>query len=740
MEGAVVTSGALKRSRARQTAQHVASGRHPFARLVECRQSSGWEAVVVDLEVQVSQHPVHDIRPNETIALVFGAEEIAPEALALTPDFPPVPHLILGEPGAPPMLCLYDAPWPEARLTWTPIGFVERVREWLAMTARGALHADDQPLEPLMLPTRYVLVLPADFFATGREEFGLSRLSVTAVPSSDVRVLVARSSVDGPDPEGIEFVLAGLRCRPQQHGVVRRAPRDLRELHELLTAAGTDLLGDLRRRLAASASDLRAMGARLLVAVAMPKTRNGGDEVEAEDVGVFLTGSTAAEVGVALGCLDRDPGSGAMSRLLRPDLERRGEGLQIELVTPVLAFDRRCAARAAGFRAPDERRVVCVGGGALGSQVAVNLAREGFGRWTPVDGDHLLPHNLERHAAYGSAVGKGKAEALSLLLGSLFGDEPAPEPIQADVLRPGEARARLETAFAEADLIVDTSASVAVARHLARDVISPARRISLFLSPSGNDLVLLAEDAARSITLDALEMQYHRAVASLLELEGHLASPAGRIRYARACRDVSAVIPQSRVGALAGIGAAALRRAVDDEAATIAVWRLRDDLGVDAVHVEVSGIVVERDGDWQVSTDEGLLDLLRERRAGRLPNETGGVLLGSFDAQRRIVHVVEAVPSPADSLEWPTLYIRGAAGLAGEVQRVHAATLGQLRYIGEWHSHPDGCGCRPSTDDRVALAWLAEHMAAEGLPAVMAIVGENGHRFLLGSVEGDGDE
>ena len=46
-----------------------------------------------------------------------------------------------------------------------------------------------------------------------------------------------------------------------------------------------------------------------------------------------------------------------------------------------------------------------MGAGALGSQVIITLARSGFGNWTIVDEDDLLPHNLARHALNGFYVG-----------------------------------------------------------------------------------------------------------------------------------------------------------------------------------------------------------------------------------------------------------------------------------------------------------------------------------------------
>ena len=46
--------------------------------------------------------------------------------------------------------------------------------------------------------------------------------------------------------------------------------------------------------------------------------------------------------------------------------------------------------------------------------------------------------------------------------------------------------------------------------HFVHDISSNARRILIFLSPSGNDSVMLTEDVNRKITLDCLEIQYYR--------------------------------------------------------------------------------------------------------------------------------------------------------------------------------------------------------------------------------------
>jgi hypothetical protein len=84
------------------------------------------------------------------------------------------------------------------------------------------------------------------------------------------------------------------------------------------------------------------------------------------------------------------------------------------------------------------------------------------------------------------------------------------------------------------------------------------------------------------------------------------------------------------------------------------------------------------------------------------------------------------LPPPVDSEEWPTSYRRGCIGLAQAVQEIERKTLSNLEYIGEWHSHPDGCGTGMSEVDKVAMKEIAEEMSKTGLPGLILIVGADG--------------
>jgi integrative and conjugative element protein (TIGR02256 family) len=185
---------------------------------------------------------------------------------------------------------------------------------------------------------------------------------------------------------------------------------------------------------------------------------------------------------------------------------------------------------------------------------------------------------------------------------------------------------------------------------------------------------------------------------------------------------------------LSGIAARALRTAATDENANAWLWSTDEHLAVTRRVLHVGDVRTMGIGEWTVVVDERATHDMHELRRSRLPNETGGVLYGARDLSRRIIYVVGIIPSPSDSTEWPTLYIRGAEGLKAKVDRIERISGGSLGYLGEWHSHPDGATVHPSVDDRTVFEWLASFLVPDGYPALMAIIGERGDAWFVGSI------
>lgn len=729
---ALVISG-LRSPKARDLASRLARGGLAYASLVECRAADSFDVVVLEVETEVPQICEHDIRPIERLAVCFDhADARTPDILALREDFPATAHLYPSVDVVPKQLCLFEEEYADIRRRWTSAFFVRRLQDWLRLTARGELHAVDQPLEQALAGTGHRIILPRGLSIPGADgDAGqVVPLQVTKIDEHQGRFLIhAEVAAAGQMSGAVRYLALSFTSSPHGPGAVTSTPGSIGELQAFLTAGGNDLLDVLRRRLLAWPREASALDAQLLLIVRIPKRRSESGVVERLETWAFL-GPSVREIGVALGIWELIAGGIALMVPVRE--ERRGESAPLSALSVHFRISRADAAYLNGREVADDRQIVGLGAGALGSQVILNSARAGFGRWAIVDRDRLLPHNLARHALAEFETGQHKAIALAAKANRLTDDPDAFEPIVADIQTSGPERAMLDERLQSADLIADFAASVPVSRYLAHAAPGTAKRVSFFLNPTGSDLIMLAEDRRRRTRLDALEMQYYRAILRDERLRDHLRRPEERVRYGTSCRDVSLRLPQAFVALHAAAATRYLPIAAEQHESAIRIWQTTENSS-STTAIEISPFQVTRQtvGEWTVVYDDGLIETIQRLRANRLPNETGGVLIGSFDVERRTVYVVDTIPSPLDSQERRTLYIRGSAGLQEQIALARQRTFDQLEYIGEWHSHPDGYGCLPSVDDLDVLDWLSSHMDTDGLPGVMMIACEQAALTVL---------
>ena len=346
-------------------------------------------------------------------------------------------------------------------------------------------------------------------------------------------------------------------------------------------------------------------------------------------------------------------------------------------------------------------------------------------RRAPHAASPLLPHNLARHIARNDQTSRHKAGILAHHLNMTLVDHLAvAQPLSVNLFAPGAPGAGPAEALDKADLIIDATASVPAARYLS-DHRAPARRLSTFFNPSGEAAVLLAEPVDRRLTLRDLEAQYLGLVLRTERLADHLATVPEVVAYTGACRAITSRISQSRVSVLAGLASAGVSDGVSDAADTsesaICVWTLTStgEVTLDSVPAEpVSRYLANG---WQIAVDAGLVARIRAMRDGRLPSETGGMLFGLVDIPAQSIHLVHASPAPTDSIERRGEFVRGTHGVDSLMEMVDRKTSGQLRYIGEWHSHPPQASANPSPDDADQIDWLAGLLGMDSMPALMLI-------------------
>jgi hypothetical protein len=96
------------------------------------------------------------------------------------------------------------------------------------------------------------------------------------------------------------------------------------------------------------------------------------------------------------------------------------------------------------------------------------------------------------------------------------------------------------------------------------------------------------------------------------------------------------------------------------------------------------------DPDWEVRIVPGIVDQMLLQLTKAYPRETGGLFIGFANFKTKTVHVMGLIDAPPDSKSNHVCFYRGVRGLKGAVDGITQKTGGQLGYIGEWHTHPDG--------------------------------------------------
>lgn len=738
-EGAVVDRAELQIPFARAFAGYVEQQCGDFARLVQCRRIEGedFEIVTFDLDVELPQRPAYPIVATETISVYISKDLSRPPIVVVArPDFPDTPHQNLGREGDPSFLCVDDRPWEEVKAGFTTSELMTRIARWFERACDGDLHGADQPFDPAVLPNSSNII-----FANGAEAAMAEGgdLAVFPMDEGQLWLLVVPAASTSSRDETIGAHFLHVAVEPTAMKRIRRAPRTLGQLVRMLDERGVDLVARMQETAQQWAAARHAQGDRpwrFCILVSLPQIHPVTGEIGTTEPMAFLCYASPGEIGVLTGVLSRnDSGEAGKVNFIRLLTKQPpGDLDKVELGVGFVfrELDAATAARMSGHPDADDRRMVMIGAGSLGGALAETLAREGQFRWTLVDDDLLLPHNLVRHTLIRQAVGHPKVAAVGRRLASIRNDVEV-EGLPANVLTPAH-REELDKRLDTADLIFDASASIAVSRWLS-DRAGDARRLCAFFTPDGRSAILMVESLDRSVTLRDIETNFLREVLTNPDLT-ELYRPAQQVRYTGACRAATNQIAASTVAMLTGLIADSVPRALSASSGFLRIWRKRDDGGIDCI-TRVPEIVRMSSEGWTVSIARSLLDDLARQRDAKLPAETGGSLMGVIDQDARHVMVVDSLPPPPDSKGTSHGFERGRRGLKRSIEMAQARSGNQVRYIGEWHSHPTGASAEPSRIDVGQIVQLSLMTDIDGLPAISLIVAEQGFSMMIGKVEVD---
>tara|TARA_R110000868_G_scaffold220270_3_gene471475 strand:+ start:6192 stop:8372 length:2181 start_codon:yes stop_codon:yes gene_type:complete len=697
----------LKNSRSKQLLAAILSF-DPTINILEVGSGmDGNEYLYLRILPDIPNNPINDIREEETIMIVSSPNnELLPKVFATREDFPlGLPHTNFSKDKRPVSLCVFEDDFHELKLSWSGTYFLRAIKQWLELTARNELHQKDQLLEPFMIGNSSLIF---DIYHDNVEKITANLYRTTNKPTSE------------------SFHKGYIEIAPIDNGVVNSSVDNLAELTNLFGKRGINIIDPIGDEILKTAD--RGIAENVLgdfwrryfiLLIAIPIYRNK-EETE--------TTYLALKINQSLGDLLRVFGYTIvnLNAIFKTEVKLDNENLKsipLEILNIMPHLNVKTARYYSTVGVSNSNpKISLIGLGALGSQFFMNLARGGYGIWTLIDKDVLLPHNFIRHAAtnINSNTGRNKAIALSNDANELLNDSAFSTPCPEDV-------AKLDKAILkESDVIVDISTSIAVQRFLVND-FKHTRKISAFLNPMGVALVLLCEDEECSHFLDLLEHQYYKELISDKALSSHLHfENDGKIRYARGCRDATSKIPQENLSVFSGIASKVFKSLMDTKEASISIWQM-DNIG--AISLKKYGAdnwVTFEDKGWTVLLNQNsFLEIAFKHRNKRLPNETGGIIIGAFDTFYKKIYITNTILSPDDSIEKPNLYIRGIKGVEEELGRIGAVSNYNLMYLGEWHSHPKNHGLQMSSDDKAQFAELLNEAKMNGQPAIMIILGDD---------------
>lgn len=366
------------------------------------------------------------------------------------------------------------------------------------------------------------------------------------------------------------------------------------------------------------------------------------------------------------------------------------------------------------------KTVALIGLGALGSAAADLLAKAGVGTFRLCDLDYLATGNVTRHVGGIADFGAAKARVVASRLLEI---NPHVRLVGED-LEPWSATGdpeRLAAMIAAADLIVATTADEGVetfVNHLAVLQGKPVvyGRALLRASVGRVFLVRPGQDACKAC-LAAYAEDGRTSKPTPAEWIDVRESPDEPILHE--CG--RPVIPGSAVD-LAFIAALAARvalttlegRAGGDnhwlwarEAVPAVAALLDRPLSTAAVRLEPRSdcAICAEPEIAQVVLNEGVSGQIETIVEASIDAETGGILIGHVDEQRRAVIVRATKPGPGAERS-ATRFRRDVAYVQAELDRASTELGDHGGYLGEWHSHLVA-DPRPSPTDIASLLGIA---------------------------------
>ena len=362
-----------------------------------------------------------------------------------------------------------------------------------------------------------------------------------------------------------------------------------------------------------------------------------------------------------------------------------------------------------------------IGCGSLGSKMALHLAKSGRYEFSLIDDDIFSSHNNARYGAVVDGFDSIGGPKVNIVGRDIRALGVSVEPLKVDVLELGKRKPAI--ADKKFRYILDTSASLPVRYFLAHHAKLSACLMHSILYGKATMGVLAIEGKERSVRVDDLMAYTNTLCVKDERVQKAMYSGAiTRESFGDGCSSATTIMDDLGLSVLAAALAGKVNQYTGENTSLdegrINIGYLDKDYQLDwTSHVLPATHVIPRDTNlgWEIRVLGNIKDQIEHESKGSSV-EQGGVLAGMVCHLSKTIYVTLVVPAPDGTIRTPVRLDIATDGLEEIFEEIHAATNGQITFLGTWHSHPTPSP--PSPKDRDTYAKLTKNY---DLPVVMLV-------------------
>lgn len=672
--------------------------------------------LVVEISIDCSNYerakkglPLLD-RETFVLSIPAGFPLRRPEVGTKDKRFAGFPHVQWGR-----HLCLYQAPDTE----WHPeegmFGFMERLEVWLKAGALGELDPIGLPLHPpVVYPSRSEYIVPQVNTPTVEPPWWAGYAEIVRESTGAV-ILGPWHAYDSQVPEGR---LAGAVLMPEP--MPFEYPSTMRELLEVLSER------HVTAPLVRAILDLTALrteaGKPLYVLLGAAMRGTAGAEKRLQHLACWYMSPERAAALRAITMSGESPDKAATSAAFAQwSATATLEWCPVRENRPEIVVPRDVGSPMAWWRG---KRAVILGCGALGSSVALMIARAGAARIRLYDNALVPPGVLVRQHFDDRHIGYTKVSATKIQLQAINPDADVSDHTGNIV----DALLTDPVPIFDADVVINTTASSIVSAAIERlfvgsDGDHPHILTMIVGHRSEHGLLTLAVKDAPGAMMD-LDRRTKIALANAINGREYLdefwpeADTRGRLfqpepgcsnpTFAGSAADVLGF-----AATFLNVGSQWLSGRSAPRAAAVRAAHVVGQAGTPGLLVfdwASDRVLAEPRCGFQIRlAKDAERDLLAWVRRGARTRgarvETGGLLFGEINDYLKVIWISEVSGPPPDSVASAKEFVCGVRGTRELHNEKRRRTRGSVGFVGMWHTHPGGIA-EPSGTDLAAVEKL----------------------------------